>query len=270
MKLHAMAITVVLGVLLSVLSGCGGADTTSGSPSTSKEVLRNDKIAELSGDPDKFKNYPVELTGKIFTAPEVKDDKTAFQMWGDPQKSNFNIVVYYNGTSNDIQPDAYVKVKGTVKGKFEGTNAFGARITAIAISADTVEKVNPVDVLAPAKLKIDVNKTSEQNGYSVTLQKIELADRETRVYLSVKNGTNNKIYFWEHNAKVLQNNKQLDAQMNLDYPKVQSEILPGAVSEGIVVFPGLDPNAKSATFVFEGSSEDFNFHVKPVSFQVSW
>ncbi|AKX93237.1 hypothetical protein [Neomoorella thermoacetica] len=263
-----IVIIMILGIVMYV-AGCSSANTTSTSKAT-QEVLKNDKLAELTTEPDKFKNYPVELTGKIFTAPEVKDGKTAFQMWGDPQKSEFNVVVYYNGTSNDIKSDNYVKVKGTVKGKFEGSNAFGAKITAVAIMADAVEKVNPVDIIAPAKLKIDVNKAANQKGYSITLQKVEFADNETRVYLAVKNETNNKIYFWEHSAKALQNNKQLDVKMNFDYPRVQPEILPGVVSEGVVVFPALDINAKSATFVFEGSSDDFNIRINPMSFDVSW
>jgi hypothetical protein len=136
--------------------------------------------------------------------------------------------------------------------------------------ADTIEKVDPVDILAPTKLKVDVNKTSNQNGYSITLQKVEFADNETRVYLAVKNGTSDKIHFWGHNAKALQNNKQLDSEMFSDYPEVQSEILPGVVSEGIVVFPALDINAKKATFVFDGSSDNFDISIEPMSFDVSW
>lgn len=263
-----LIITMVLCFLVTVAAGCGtNANSTQKTP---KDVIKNDKIVELSSDPDKFKGYPVELTGQVFTSPEIKDGKTAFQMWGDPKNSEYNIVVYYNSTSSDVATNAYVKVKGKVNGKLEGTNAFGAKITAVTVMADTIEKVDPVDILAPTKLKVDVNKTSNQNGYSITLQKVEFADNETRVYLAVKNGTSDKIHFWGHNAKALQNNKQLDSEMFSDYPEVQSEILPGVVSEGIVVFPALDINAKKATFVFDGSSDNFDISIEPMSFDVSW
>ncbi len=268
-------VCVVIAVLVLALSliGCSSSSSTTGtttSNSTSKELMKNDKISLLMGDPDKYKGYPVELIGQVFGGTETKDGVSAFQMWTVPKGDKSNIIVYIKGSSGPKE-DEYVKVKGTVTGKLDGKNGFGASITALTVAADSVEKMNPADVVAPAVQTVDVNKNVNQKGYSITLQKIEFAETETRVYLQVKNDTKGKINFWEHEAKATQNGKQFETTYNAaDYPEISSDILPGVTSEGIIVFKPLDRNAKAAQFYFDGSFDDYSLHFEPAKFDVTW
>lgn len=183
-------------------------------------------------------------------------------MWADPKNNQENILV---GTKAGLTPKDgdFVRVQGTVRGKLDGQNAFGGTVTSVSINANSVTAVNPVDVLAPTKLKVDVNKTITQNGYSITLKKVEFAESETRAYVQIKNGAQGKVNFYAYEAKAVQNGKQLDQQTNYDtnYPEIQSELLPGITSEGIITFKPLDPSVKSAQFIFDGSTKSTDSQV---------
>jgi hypothetical protein len=263
---------IVVMLILS-LSGCGSSTpaSSSGNKESPKELVTNAKYQQLAGDPDKYKGYPVELTGKVFGDVEAKDGVTAFQMWADPKDNNGNIIVY--SKSSIIPKDGdFVKTKGIVKGKFEGKNGFGAAITAITLNVETLEIINAVDILAPAKQKADINKTITQNGFSITMQKIEFADTESRVYLQLKNDSKGKVNLYKYSIKATQNGKQFEPSSNydIDYPEVQTELLPGVASEGIITLEPLDGTSKSAQFYFEGSFADYNIRFEPMKFDITW
>ncbi len=270
MRKIVFLILAIASVLL--VTACGASTaTTATAPSQPKEKMTNAQIDQLMGDPDKYKGYPIELTGKVFVGAETKDGVSTFQMWADPKNNKGNVVVYTKGSSAGKEND-FVKITGIVQGKLEGKNGFGAAITAPAVQANTVEKINPMDILAPTKLKVDVNKTVDQRGYQITLQKVEFADTETRVYLKVTNNTKGKINFWKYEAKAVQGGKQFDQETNYeaDYPDIQSDILPGVSSEGIITFKPLAPGAKSAQFFFDGAFDDWSLHFNTAKFDVTW
>lgn len=265
-------LSIVAMIILS-LSGCGSSPSavSGGNKESSKELMTNANFEQLAGDPDKYKGYPAELTGKVFADVETKDGVTAFQMWTDPKNSKGNLIVY-SKASTVPKDDDFVKVKGTVKGKIEGKNGFGASITAVSLNVESVEKISAVDILAPTKQKADINKTATQNGFSITLQKIEFADTETRAYIQVKNEAKGKVNFYKYSAKAIQNGKQFEPSNNYgaDYPELQSELLPGVTSEGIITFKPLDATTKSAQFFFEGSFDDYNIRFEPVEMDITW
>jgi hypothetical protein len=170
----------------------------------------------------------------------------------------------------DVAMDDIIHVTGTVKDAFEGENAFGGVITAPMILADSIEKTDYQTAFAPAKQTIELNAEQNQHGYKLTVQKVELADQETRVYVQVANETNNKIYFYTFDAKLIANGKQLEEEMNYDanYPEVQSELLPGVTTDGIIVFPALEEGVSTFQLYFEGSSDNWEIDFEPFVFDV--
>ncbi|MBO8157856.1 MAG: hypothetical protein H0Z32_15640 [Bacillaceae bacterium] len=88
---------------------------------------------------------------------------------------------------------------------FEGENAFGAVLTALLTLADTIEKTDYQTAFASAKKTIDLKEKQNQHGYRLTVQKIELADEETRVYVKVTNDTSDKNSFYSFNTRIIVN-----------------------------------------------------------------
>lgn len=270
-KIAKLCALPVIVILVFVIAGCGSSRPATSQATSSKETIKNDKLVQLMADPEKYKGYPAEITGKIFNGIKTQDGISQFQIWGDPKNNNGNMIVFTKDPASLKEGD-FVNIKGTISGKLEGKNAFGATITSVGINSNVIEKLNPMDVLAPTKQKVDVNKINDQNGYSITLQKIEFAESETRAYIQVKNDTKGKINFWSYNTKAIQGNKQFEQASNYeaDYPEVQPELLSGVVSEGVITFKPLDASVKSAQFVFEGSFDDYKIKFEPVKFDISW
>lgn len=274
---------IVLISVVFVLAACGTeesgsakeADGSKGEESTTKEtkakgVVKAEDIDKMYTNPKDFKGYEVELTGQVFSETEKDDDGVYFQMFADPENSEQNTIVGIEDSNVQVKSEDYVKVTGVVKDVYDGENAFGATIEAPAILATEVEVVDYITVVAPTKETIEVNENITQHGYDIQLQKIELAENQTRVYLKVANESEDPISFYSFNSKILAGNKQLEEidVYESGLPEIQSEILPGVETEGVIIFPELDEGIEELKYHAEGSSENYELDFKPFVFDV--
>lgn len=260
----------VLAFVAVIVAGCGGENTATNQNDQKKFTKEN--WSELDTNPDNFKGAAVDVVGKIFLVPEKDEDGTYFQMYADPKNSEFNTIVASSDPDLKIEDGDFVHVIGSVKGSFKGKNAFGGELTAPTVIAQKVEIVNPKDVLAPTKLNVDVNKTQEQHGLAITLNNIEFADEETRLYVTVNNGSQDEATFYSFNVKAIQGSNQFEEQNNydVDYPEIASELLPGIESSGVVLLQPLAISANSAQIHLEGRTGNYDHDFKPYVFDVTW
>lgn len=237
-------------------------------PSKPQEVFTQKNWAELVSDPDARKGAKVSIVGQVFVAPEKDENGVYWQMWADPKSSNWNTLVTYAHPDFEVDEQDFVKVVGEVEGQYEGTNLMGADVTAVKVTARDVKIVSAVAAAPQPRRTRNVNVAREQHGLTIVLRKIEFADRETRVHVTVKNGTGTKATFYSFNAKATQGSKQFDAGYGGDYPEVSSELLPGVKSSGVIVFPRMNPN-KTTRLHFEGGSDDWEVEFEPYVFTVT-
>lgn len=258
--------TITCLLLVFLLTSCGGSD---GAPKE-KVFIKEDQISDLYSSPEDFKGKYVELTGRVFTNPETKDDMVALQMWQDPEHSENNtIVIASKELVGDIESDDYIKLTGYVEDEFVGENMMGQEITAPQIVAEKLEKSTYKDIMSPTKKTIDVNKTFESNGVNVTLSKVELADNETRVYLSIDNQSNYKYSFYSFNSKIIQNKKQYTEESNFEagYDEIESDIASGVKEDGIICFKAIENS--NFEFICEGQSENYELDGDSFTFEVN-
>lgn len=275
----------IIGMLLSVVMVIGGISTFSdtGSISPKKtdspgksvsleadDLMSESEIKELYTDPSKYEKRSLELAGKVFATPEYDEDAVYFQMWADPENSELNTFVKYENPNIDLKDGTYIKLKGTVYGSVEGENAFGAKVTGPMIVTDSIEVVSYQDVVAPAIHTITLDEpTQTQRGYSVTIEKIELAEKETRVYIKVENNGSDKFNLYSFNSIIVQNGKQYEEETNYsaDYPQVQTSLRAGVSTEGIFCYPAIE--YESFELVLDGSSENYREEIKPFAFEIA-
>lgn len=237
---------------------------------TNSSPLSESEIKELYTDPDRFAGRTVSLVGKVFAEPEKDQSGIYFQMFSDAEKNEGNTIVAYMDPNFEIENGDYVKLTGVVQGKYEGSNAYGGTIMAAQVVATELEKSSYTDVVAPAlKTLTSDNTTLTQHGYTVSLTKIEFAEQETRLYVTVTNGGKDKFNLYSFNAKIVQDGKQYEEQKNYDadYPEVQTDLLPGTTTEGIIVFPKLEQ--KNLQVVLEAYSDDYHEDFEPYTFDIS-
>lgn len=264
MKKIFLAIAVAI-----LLAGCSG-NTESGSqeptrrPSESVEEpqmapLTEDEIKRMYSSPEDYIGRTVELVGQVFAGVDYDEDGVYFQMWADAENLNNNTVVAYLDPSFTVEDNQYVRVKGTVADVLVGENMMGATVTAPLIRADELAVLTYKEAVMPTIAVAEATtKTIEQRGYSVTVQTVELAEEETRAYISVTNNGSSTFSLYEFNMLLIQDGTQYEYTWNFmaDYPELQTDIRPGITSEGVVVFPAI----KEAPFqiIMEGDSGDWN------------
>lgn len=284
--LVVILVLVILGNLTGggeeAASGGGGGDAARPTPPAepseeapdSGETFVRDNYAELVSDPDAHEGAAVDVTGQLLERPEVVDGELAFQMYADPENLEWNTIVYTEDTSDALQElnsDDYVRVKGEVLGEFEGENAFGASLTVPAIQASDVQTVSAGQAVDPAQKVMQVNRTAGDQGFSVTLQKLEFGEESTRAYVTMNNGTGRGASFYTFDAKIRQGAQQIDyLEDSYAYyeEEPQSDLGPGVQTEGVLAFGPVDPN-QPFELIIPWTSNNYNINSRPVVFEIS-
>jgi len=264
LKLFLACLVLCLGLV-----GCGGSNKDKSKKTEKKDFITEDQIDSMYSNPDEFKGKYVTLVGQVFGSLENYKDQVSFQMFGDPEGYEKNTIIYCEKSlAKDLKSDSYVTVTGRIEGTFDGSNAFGGKITAPKINAEKIEVSSYIDVVSPTLKSVEVNDIRTSNGVTVTLQKVEFSPIETRVYLSIDNQSANEYSFYPYSSKVVQNSKQFEQESNYyaDYPEINSDILAGVKSEGILVFNGLEQT--NFQLVCEGQSDDYSLDSDTFTFDI--
>lgn len=237
----------------------------------SRQKFTNNNYAELFSDPNAYKGATVDVTGQLLERPDVSGDELAFQMFADAENADWNTVVYTEDTNLDLDSDDYVRVKGEVLGIFEGENAFGGMIEAPMIQASDVQPVSAGQALDPARKVLNVNQTSSDQGFYITLRKIEFGEESTRAYVTITNDTGRGASFYTFDMKIQQGSRQIDyLEDSFSYydEEPQSELRPGIKTEGVIPFGPVDPD-QPFEIILPWSSNNWNVNSRPVTFQIN-
>lgn len=267
-----IGVVCIFFLLIFVFSGTDASKRTDDKIIDNKEInneeiiyLDSTDIENAYSSPDKYKGKYMEISGKVFGEPEIEDGYVYFQMYADPENYQKNTIVACKQPNFSITEDSYLKLCGEIQGAYEYENYFGGTLQALLISAVSIEESSYMDSVCPTQKEIQVNTTLEQNGYKITIEKIEFAETETRVYLNVANNGASKFYFYEFNTRLVQNGTQYEKQYTsyeAGYPELQSELLVGTQTSGIIVYPPIDMNT-SFEFYCEANSDNYKENLEP-------
>jgi hypothetical protein len=259
-------------MLVFSLAACSSSEDTSSNTNQkekkSSELLTKEEFTKMYSDPKEYKGSKVDFYARVFVEPEKDEDGTYLQVYADDNDER-NTIVGIEDPDLQVEADDIIHVVGTVEDVFEGENAFGAVITAPAIKAETIEVTDYATAFAPAIKTIDVNKEIDQHGYVLKLNKIEIAEKETRAYVTITNNSEDTITFYSFNTKLISGGKQFEETDDFNYPDIQSEILPGVTTEGIIAFPVIPESGDLKVFM-EGSSDNYELDFTPFEFDITY
>ena len=266
-----LVISILTIVLMLLVIGCGGSGENSSGGDSSVSFDRTNYDL-LFSDPDKYKGAEVDIVGVVFTAPERHEGGTYWQMFADPINREWNTMVGIESTEVSIKNGDYVHVKGSVKGEFEDENKLGGKIRGVVLIAESVTVVDALAIAPPAiRVYTGAPDTKTQHDLRVSLDKVEFAETETRIFLTVANNTKGEAMFHKYSVKAMQGKRQFELVSDfsgLRYPEVQIELLPGAESTGVVVLPAMDPTIETRLFMDGNTTHDYSLTFKPYEFLV--
>ena len=266
---------IVIGILV-LFAGCGAC--MGGSEESAQEEVKNgvveyvpeDEIENVFSNPSDYYGKYIKLAGEIFTNPELGENEISFQMFCDVENSEDNAYVTYESeNAKEVNNYEYVIVDGKIKGSVSGKNMVGGVVTALEIEAVSIEESNYIDVVVPTIKELEVNQTIDQLGYVVTVDKIEFAEKETRVYVTVQNNGSDSFSVYSWSTKIVQDGKQFEPEFNFyyDYEEVQSDLIVGTSTSGVINFAPLD-TTKPIQIHIDGSSNDWDEEIETYIFDI--
>lgn len=235
-----------------------------------KTVLTKQEFQQLYSDIEKFKGKSVDFYARIFVTPDKDDKGTYIQAYAN-NDNNKNTLIAIKDSNTDFKNGDIIHVIGVVDKKFEGKNKLGALIAMPIIVASIVEKSEYTTAFSPAIKTFDINKEQNQNGYIVKLKKVETAEKETRVYISITNHMiKDSITLYTPDVKLIQGSKQLISEYNpeANYPEMNHEFLPGITDDGILSYKPIDLNGESLKIIINGSCDNYDIKIKPFIFEI--
>jgi hypothetical protein len=249
---------------VTLATGCGSSQqaqpqvtTAAKTPPPPPTQITRANYDLLVSDPDSYKGAHANIVGQVFQV-QRQSDEVDFQMWADPKNSDWNTVVASADPNLVVGEDDYVRVIGTVHGKYKGQNAFGADVTAPIVIADSVRRVSGLAAASPARYSLG-RATYTQYGITVTVQRIDFAPDETRALVFLTNNSNAGFSLYDSSAKLVVGGRQYDSTFSSgDYPELSSDLAPGARTSGVMVFPPVSNYHSTTVMHLEGSSDDFN------------
>ena len=228
-----------LMIMCGFLFGCG-SKTISEEEFLQMVPISETSVGQLYSNVDDFVGERYDFIGQVFNIEVDEDGDTILQVWQDIVNSENNTIVVISGSA-DVEYDDYISVSGLISGEYEGTNLFGGTVYAPVVSARSYDIVDYITAVAPTKHTIAVEDTINQHDLEVTLNKIEFADLETRVYITIYNGTSEEANFYSFNSYLIQGKTQFEEEWNWEYEDIPSDIQPGVEVSGIIVFPPMNP-----------------------------
>ena len=254
-------------IVLAVIGSNSGNSTKEFLPEDERVYLTETEIDNAYANPNSFKEKYVKIGGLVFGEPEINEDVIYFQLYADTVNLEKNTIVAFYG-NEDISNGDYIMIDGVISGSTSYKNLLGGTLNALTIETDSVEKSNYIDCCSPTIKTVDTNKTIEQYGYSITIEKIEFSKTETRLYISVSNNGSHNFSLYDSNIKIIQNGRQYEYEYNYnaDYPEINTDLLPGTVTSGIVSFPPLDSET-SLKINCDAYCDDWEIDLKDYTFE---
>lgn len=252
-------IGLIVAVLVCICIICGLVGTSDTSPIPAEE------INYLYAEPDDYEGRTIQLTGRVFNI-EKDGDTTIIQMYHDVENYDQDTIVLSYDQDVKVKENEYIRVDGSVDGEFNGENVMGGEIACPQISATKIEQIDVTEAI-PAEKTVKVNKTITKGKYEVTIEKVDFTGQNARIYLNVKNNSSEDFSNYPIDGKLIQNGKQYEVEYDGNYPYPSTSVKPGAYSDSVIVFKGVEESNFKYTFIGYDTDYDevefsFNIEVK--------
>lgn len=232
---------VLLAILLlgaMILAG-GGNQYDDGSAYNPNQLISQEEYSDFFSDVSAYRGRSVDMYGKIFNILD-SSDSMVFQMYTDDEMEHS--VIVYDSSNTAVKEEEYVLVKGVVTDTYEGENLMGGSVICPLISAHSISESNYIEAFSPATKTVALSDAQwSRDGLKLTIDKVEFAEKETRLYATLENEGKESVSMALYSAKIVQGKKQyeLSSNYNADYDELQSDINAGVTDTGILTFPPL-------------------------------
>ena len=242
------------------MTGCGEKSEAFSFPQEGRGYIDPAEFSRVYADPAGYRGKYIKLAGRAISTLDRHTGESSFLFI--PEGYSSPIAVHSADPSLQIEEGEILLVDG----KFWSTKNASADLPHLA-AADLVHSTY-TDAIRPTLKEVSPALTRVQEGCSVTVEKVELAKEETRLYLRVQNTGGASVSYQA--GYPVQDGVQYAETFNVEarYESLPGDILPGVTAAGVVAFPALKDSG-ALQINLQILSEDYTADFAPFAFSLS-
>lgn len=184
---------IVIGILsLVLLVGCKTEEVYI---FDDNNKLSQADVMSILTDPSSYIGRSVELSGRIYTPAEHDRNHIYMKVFLDPLNSTDTVVLKLDNNSTEFVKGDYILFSGVIVDQYSGVDPFGKELITPIINVESMVMSSYIDLVSPTLKEIKPGLSQEFEGIVVTVDKVQFAELETRVYYTVQNQTDTKKSF---------------------------------------------------------------------------
>lgn len=267
MKRKIIGLSLIVMLVLS-MTACGSKDKLREFEDPEDRVYVDESEFDHIFDcPDEYVGKYIKVVGRVADGPERDNNEWyIYQAWHDIENSDRNFAFRTNSTIENLGREGYVQVEGKIVEDFGTAKTFHG----VLIEAVNVTPLDYIEAMAPTlKEIVPQGASTTQNNITVQVDKVQYAETETRVFITMDNASDTTFRPDDTLTKLILNDQELEiAEEEMsnywgqEYGVVPYELLSHTKEPALIVFPPIDQNT-SFQLHMEGSSVDKNVKFEP-------
>ena len=232
---------ITLVLLALIIAGCSSKGASYEFDEAA--ILSKEETKEALADALNNKGKSIEYTGRVSMDLYEDENYTYYEVLQNIEKFSDELVIRVpREMSKNLSMSDFLYGTGVIIGTLEETKVLGPKGSTALVEINDVESGDYIDTIGRAIKTIEINKSQAQNGHSVTIDKVEVSEHDTRLFLTVKNDNENKIHMSSYRATIVAGGKNYAESSNYraEYPEIVSELNPKTSTEGIISFVPID------------------------------
>ncbi|MGD1837073.1 MAG: FxLYD domain-containing protein [Nitrososphaeraceae archaeon] len=215
--------------------------------------------------PDSNVGKKATITGLVSNIFPPKSGIEGFQLFHKGDQDKVVIIYSIKEIEQSIEEGDCIKLDGVTGQRIDYQSLSDGYKSAPGILLNSIEKIICLDTIDPNADIITIEQDIEKSGIIVTLHKIEVNDKDTKVFLTIKNTNEDNDDTLSFNdisdSKASQGKKKYEAKHSSKYSVITSEIPPNTEAKGIVLFEPINLNQDTKfTFKIDKDSDDYKFN----------
>ena len=285
---NTLGVGLITVTLLLTVVGCDQTASISQSDpaSTSKEKrdptpqaklrLNNDNwglaLAEAKGAQEAYVGSEVDIRGKVAQVLRTSDSESQFTMETKIEVTFGERTLVVVRADSRLAEDQWVRVQGVLHSYWNTQNLMGAEMRLPVVAAHKVSAITRAEAF-PAIRTVLVDQSITRHGLTITLQKLEIGDSETRLYVHAKNDSPDKASLYAFDAVLVQGTQQIKRKdiFGQDVEEPDTTLVSGTETQGILLFEPISPDSSPVKLIWEGPrTDDYRVTFDDWEWLVSW
>ncbi len=238
--------------------------------------LNNDNwhlaLAEAKGAQKAYLGSNVVIRGKVSQVVGTSGSQSQFTIQTNADAIVGERTLIAVRTNPGVTEDQWVRVEGLLNSYFNTQNLLGSEIRLPVVFAHNVTVITRADAV-PSILTVLVDQNITRHGLTITLERLEVADSETRLYISAKNDSPNNASLYTYDAVLVQGTRQIKSKtlFGQDIGEPDTTLVSGTETQGVLLYEPVSPVNSPIKLIWQGPrTDDYSLTFPDWEWVISW